>query len=72
MNSHKPLPSEIKINLPPGLLEEACQEYHINLSKNQLKEIEKDCEKKFKLYCEKCRKSGNYDKATGYPIPDPE
>lgn len=71
-SNNKPLPYEVKINLPPGLLEEACKEYHIHLTKAQLKELEKESERKFKLYCEKCRKEGNYDVATGFPIPDPE
>ena len=71
-SNHKPLPEELRINLPPGLLEDACKEYNISLTKSQLKEIEQEATKKFKAYCERCKKEGNYDRTTGYPLPDPE
>ena len=66
-NSKKALPSEIKINLPLSLLEEASKEYDVNLSKKQLRELESEAQRSFKAYLDKCRLQGNIDEATGYP-----
>ena len=49
-NSKKALPSEIKINLPLSLLEEASKEYDVNLSKKQLRELESEAQRSFKTY----------------------
>lgn len=67
-NSKKSLPSELSINLPPGLLEEASKDYNINMTKAQLKELQKDAEASFNEYLSKCQKLGMIDPSTGMPL----
>jgi hypothetical protein len=66
-SNKKPLPSELSINLPPGLIDEASKDYNINLSKTQLKELQKQAEGAFNTYLERCREAGNLDPSTGMP-----
>ncbi|CAI2373224.1 unnamed protein product [Moneuplotes crassus] len=63
----KSLPSEITINLPPGILEQVCKEYNFNLTKSQLRELQNEAENRFKAYCVKCKKLGTLDPSTGFP-----
>jgi len=71
-NNNKSLPSELVINLPPGLLEEASKDYNISLSKSQLRELQKEAETRFKVYCSRCRKEGNLNPSTGLPYAEKE
>ena len=61
-------PSELTINLPPGLLEGASKDYNISLTKIQLKELQKEAETRFKAFCMKCKKAGTLDPSTGFPF----
>lgn len=61
------LPSEISINLPPGLLEEVSKEYNMSLTKNQLRELQNEADSRFKAFCAKCKKLGTLDPTTGLP-----